>query len=289
MPTFGSLFAGIGGLDLGLERAGWECKWQVEIDPFCRKVLAKHWPDVWRHDDVRTFPPSGTPRDWQVDLIAGGFPCQDVSLAGKGAGLEGERSGLWVEYARIIRDLRPRHVLVENVPGLLVRGIDRVLGSLASIGYDAEWACIPAAAVGAPHIRDRVFILAYAQGERRHGARHPHRRVGRTDEREAGETARVAARRQGGGDVPDADRQGLAVGGCLGSDAREELAAFERANRSEGGQWERDPADVPESGVDRVVARLSGGMDRRIRALGNAVVPQVAESIGRRLLNAIGG
>src|SRR5687767_562507 len=110
--TFGSLFAGIGGFDLGFERAGMRCEWQVEIDPYCRRVLAKHWPDVRRWDDVRTFPPDG---DWGVDVICGGFPCQDISAAGKQAGIEGERSGLWGEYERIIRVLRPRIVVVENV------------------------------------------------------------------------------------------------------------------------------------------------------------------------------
>ena len=161
--TFGSLFAGIGGMDLGLERAGMECRWQVEIDPYATRVLARHWPDVRRHDDVRTFPPDdGT--DWQVDLIAGGFPCQDISYAGKGAGLSGERSGLWFEFARVVRTLRPRFVLVENVPALLTRGIDAVLGTLATLGYDAEWECLPASAFGLFHNRDRVFICAYCQG-----------------------------------------------------------------------------------------------------------------------------
>src|SRR4051794_35686151 len=118
--TFGSLFAGIGGMDLGLERSGMTCSWQVEIDPFARKVLAKHWPDVRRHDDVRTFPPE--PVDgWRVDLIAGGFPCQDISVAGKGAGLDGARSGLWTEIVRTVRLLRPRFLVVENVSALLDR------------------------------------------------------------------------------------------------------------------------------------------------------------------------
>jgi DNA (cytosine-5)-methyltransferase 1 len=157
--TFGSLFAGIGGMDLGLERAGMTCSWQVEIDPFARRVLAKHWPHVRRHDDVRTFPP-GDADGWDVDLICGGFPCQDISFMGPGDGLDGARSGLWFEFARIIRVLRPRLVLVENVPALLVRGLDRVLGSLAEMGYDAEWGCIPAAALGAPHLRERIFLVA---------------------------------------------------------------------------------------------------------------------------------
>src|SRR6476660_8578618 len=115
--TYGSLFSGIGGMDLGLDRAGLTCKWQVEIDPFCRKILAKHWLHVKRYGDIRTV----DGRDLEpVDLLAGGFPCQDLSQAGKRAGIEGTRSGLWFEFARIIGELRPRYVLVENVPGLLV-------------------------------------------------------------------------------------------------------------------------------------------------------------------------
>lgn len=159
--TFGSLFAGIGGLDLGLERAGLECRWQVEIDPFCQRVLAKHWPDVRRHDDVKTFPVDQVDQ-WNVDLICGGFPCQDISYAGRGAGIHGERSGLWFEYARIVRVLRPKYVVIENVSALLARGMDAVLGTLADIGYDAEWCTVTAADFGLPQIRQRVFILAHS-------------------------------------------------------------------------------------------------------------------------------
>ena len=161
--TVGSLFAGIGGFDLGLERAGFEITWQVEIDPYCQRVLAKHWPHVQRYGDIRAI-------DWgtvePVDLLCGGFPCQDISLAGKGVGLAGERSGLWFEYAKAIEVLKPRYVLIENVSALRSRGLDQVLGSLAALGYDAEWHCIPACAVGAPHRRDRVWIIAYAQSDR---------------------------------------------------------------------------------------------------------------------------
>lgn len=169
--TFGSLFAGIGGMDLGLERAGMTCRWQVEIDPYARRVLERHWPDVRRHDDVRTFPPDDG-GDWRVDLICGGFPCQDVSLAGKRAGLDGERSGLWFEYERVLRVLRPRFVLVENTPGLLSAGFGRVLGGLASLGFDAEWSIVSACSLGAPHMRERLFIVAYAHGERLEWWRH---------------------------------------------------------------------------------------------------------------------
>jgi DNA (cytosine-5)-methyltransferase 1 len=160
--TFGSLFAGIGGMDLGLERAGMVCKWQVEINEYCRRVLAKHWPDVPRWDDVRTFPPESG--EWAVDLVAGGFPCQPVSLAGKQLAQQDER-WLWPEFARTLRVLRPRYALLENVPGLLVHGMGDVLGDLAALGFDAEWQVLPAAAVGAPHLRERVFVLAHAHGE----------------------------------------------------------------------------------------------------------------------------
>ena len=161
--NFGSLFAGIGGIDLGLERAGMRCKWQVEIDDYASRVLEKHWPRVKRHRDIRTFPTSG---DWSVDLIAAGFPCQDLSIAGKGEGLDGKQSGLFFEVIRVVGEIRPKYVLLENVSALLARGMDTVLGELASLGYDAEWHCIPASSVGAPHIRDRVFIVAYANRSR---------------------------------------------------------------------------------------------------------------------------
>src|SRR6185436_6276502 len=159
--TVGSLFAGIGGFDLGFERAGFEIAWQVEIDPFCRAVLAKHWPDVRRYDDVRTVGPELA----RVDVIVGGFPCQDISFAGAGAGLAGARSGLWDEFHRLIRTLRPRWVVVENVAALLQRGIDTVLGALARLGFDAEWSCLSACSLGAPHVRRRVFIVAHTHGE----------------------------------------------------------------------------------------------------------------------------
>ena len=158
---FGSLFTGVGGGDVGLEEAGMECAWQVEIDPFCKKVLEARWPHVKRMADVRQ---AGVADLESVDLICGGFPCQDISYAGKGAGIEGFRSGLWKEYARIVGELRPRYVLVENVTALLERGLGRVLRDLASLGYDAEWDCIPACALGAPHRRDRIWVLAYPRG-----------------------------------------------------------------------------------------------------------------------------
>lgn len=160
--TIGSLFSGIGGLELGLERAGLgPVVWQVEKEPFCREVLAKHWPSAMRFDDVRTV---GRDVLERVRIICGGFPCQDISYAGSGAGLAGERSGLWSEFARIIRELRPQFIVVENVAALLVRGFGDVIGTLSAYGYDAEWSTVSGCSVGAPHVRRRVFIVAYADG-----------------------------------------------------------------------------------------------------------------------------
>jgi DNA (cytosine-5)-methyltransferase 1 len=165
-PTALELFAGIGGLSLGLERAGFCLVGQVEIDPFCRSVLAAHWPEVPRHDDARTAAGwwRSQPRP-TVDLLAGGFPCQPFSIAGLKRGVADPR-WMWPAMADTIRVLRPRYVLVENVPALLR---DRVafgwlLGDLAALGFDAEWSLLSACALGAPHVRKRLFVVAYPHG-----------------------------------------------------------------------------------------------------------------------------
>lgn len=161
MTTIGSLFSGIGGLELGLERAGLgPTLWQVEKEPFCRAVLEKHWPKVQRYVDVATFTPT-TP----VELLCGGFPCQDISSAGKGAGLAGKRSGLWFEFARVIESIKPRWVVVENVASGARWWVDQVCTHLEQLGYEALPFPISAQVVGAPHLRDRIFIIAYAIGE----------------------------------------------------------------------------------------------------------------------------
>lgn len=166
--TVGSLFSGVGGLELGLEMTGrFKTVWQVEQNEYCRKVLAKHWPGATRFEDVRNV---GRENLAPVDVICGGFPCQDVSHANpSGNGLDGERSGLWFEYARIVSELRPDFIVVENVAALLNDGLDRVLGSLAGLGYDAEWQVLHACAQGASHPRARVFVLAHAQRPRLQG------------------------------------------------------------------------------------------------------------------------
>lgn len=158
------LFAGIGGGILGGMLLGHTCVCAVEIEPFCRKILLQRQRDgilpkfpIW--DDVRTF--DGKPWRGKVDCICGGFPCQDISAAGKGAGIDGARSGLWSEFARIIGEVRPRYAFVENSPMLAVRGLGRVLGDLSEIGYNARWCVMGADDVGAPHIRKRMWILAH--------------------------------------------------------------------------------------------------------------------------------
>ena len=159
------LFAGAGGGILGGMLLGHTTVCAVEIEPYCRKVLLQRQRDgilpkfpIW--DDVTTF--NGTPWRGKVDVVAGGFPCQDISAAGKGAGITGERSGLWSEMARIIGEIRPKYAFVENSPMLTLRGLDRVLGDLSEMGYDARWGVVGAYHVGAPHRRERIWILAYS-------------------------------------------------------------------------------------------------------------------------------
>lgn len=160
------LFSGIGGFSLGLEMTGgFRTAAFCEIDPFCQKILRRHWPAVPIFSDVRSLKYDGS-----IDVITGGFPCQDLSAAGNQAGLAGARSGLWGEMLRLCRELLPRYVIVENVAALLTgehgSWFATVLADLAALGYDAQWHCIPAAAVGAVHPRDRVWVIAYPHQER---------------------------------------------------------------------------------------------------------------------------
>jgi DNA (cytosine-5)-methyltransferase 1 len=317
----GSLFAGIGGLELGLEWAGvGETVWQVEQDPFCRRVLAKHWPRAERFEDVKDV---GAHNLSPVDLICGGFPCTDISLAGKGAGLEGEASGLWWEFARVIRDLRPRFVVLENVAALLGRGFGRVLGALAESGYDAEWDCVPAAAVGAPHRRDRVFVVAWRVSDAVGDAirLEPERGEGAAYATDGGDAelgyvgARVVDTNERG---PQGERvageqgqrgkqgaRGYIVDGCggeaMGDTARGgcEAGALKQSAQSspEGCFWPPSPDDLhlwsqlpplAQPSIRRCTDGVPAGLvrDRRkvLKALGNAVVPQVAYWVGRRVL-----
>ena len=308
--TFGSLFSGIGGLDLGLERAGMQCAWQVGIDDYATKVLAKHWPDTPRFRDVRAIGRHAGDIHtcyipvWYVDVLAGGFPCQDISDAGKQAGIDGERSGLWAHFYRLICELRPRYVIVENVAALLHRGMGQVLGDLAACGYDAEWQILSAESVGAPHLRERVFIVAHAQviGRRsrrtestgqfgQFGADSTSIQVShatsdrcwnRALQQEPGtkrEASAIASNNGAQGVNTYPDFQSLEVRTCFGRDTRQKLTAFKRDCSTGAGQWATEP------GVVRVVHGVPHRMER-IRGLGNAVVPQVAEFVGRCIMAA---
>lgn len=246
------LFPGIGGFSLGLERTGgFKTVAFCEIDPFCRRILAKHWPEVPCYHHIRELTADRLAADGiAIDVISGGFPCQDISSAGNQAGIsESTRSGLWSEIARLVGELRPRYLLVENVANLL-RGpaerpgqwFGRVLGDLAALGYDAEWENIPAAALGAPHRRERIWLVAY-----------PHE-DGNLDDRVSADG------------IPDAEN-------IWQRDRRlSELGASP-------GLCGRDTYDR----IRRVVHGLPGWVDRT-GALGNAVVPQIPELIGRAIL-----
>lgn len=266
------LFSGIGGFSLGLERTGgFQTVAFCEIEEFPRRVLAKHWPEVPCYHDVRELTADTLRRDGiAVDVICGGFPCQDLSRAGSRAGLKGSRSGLWSEFARLIGEIRPRYVIVENVPDILGLGLGTVLGDLAARGYDAFWECIPASAVSAPHLRDRFWLIANAQ--------HPN----------ADDAGSHPAEMYVAGKAEFCDEQEC-VSRPLGEDVShangERELQPQRRERDErrwagdGDWWDAEPA------VGRVAYGIPDGVDR-IKALGNAVVPQIPEMIGRAILEA---
>jgi DNA (cytosine-5)-methyltransferase 1 len=354
------LFSGIGGFSLGLERAGMRTVAFCESDEYCRAVLRRHWPDVPVWDDVRTLTFHegrlaadtikrrileatevcagregagilGSTNEHQctpvyIDVICGGFPCQDISVAGKGAGIAGERSILWKEFARIIGEVRPRYIIVENVAALLGRGLSVVLGDLAALGYDAEWHCIPACAVGAPHRRDRVWIVAYpgcGNGNARQWATSRSDQPGSNiyDQRCSEDVAHAARhvrgeQAQGGtewqrtwqcgqqSDVAYAGDQGqLQQSGIVGEERGRvgngcEDVAYADGRRCE--QRDEGKRSIPiinpqnngqsdwwltEPDVGRVAHGVPARVDR-LRALGNSLVPQIAEMIGRAIMAA---
>ena len=286
--TVGSLFSGIGGFDLGLERAGMKVIWQSEIDEFASKVLKKHWPDVPNLGDI-------TKVDWtnieRPDVICGGYPCQPFSTAGKRGGASDPRH-LWPAMFNAICLLRPRYALMENVRGHLSLGFGRVLGDLAEIGYDAEWQVIPAAAVGALHKRDRVFIVAYPTSEglqrrvgqvvkgHRNGFTNGRENVADTDgKRLEGQRAKQQTTRASGESAEMADTNGEQLGQQgrtkdIGSKNR----VWSNNNRRETTNGFRQWWEV-EPDVGRVANGVSNRVDR-LKGLGNAIVPQVAELVG---------
>lgn len=286
----GSLFSGIGGLELGVEAAtGGRVVWQVERDPWCRKVLARHWPDAVRFDDVCTVGDQLA----AVDLICGGFPCQPASVAGKRKGMDDDR-WLWPQFARIVGVVRPRFVFVENVAGLLTlddgRAWGSVLGALAALGYDAEWGLFRASDAGAPHRRERLFCLAHADsfGRRaqpiafRDAAQHPENlssggEVGHAD------NSRLQGRRERKGVCRVARVAGRESGHArVGGDA-DGLPARMDAHRWPAGRGEaQHPWEPPR------VSEATKGRRARLKALGNAVVPQVAALALRTLAERAG-
>ena len=311
--TVGSLFSGIGGFDLGLERAGMKIIWQSEIDLFACKVLKKHWPDVPNLGDINKI-------DWtnieRPDVICGGYPCQPFSTAGKRGGATDPRH-LWPAMFNAICLLRPRYALMENVRGHLSMGFGDVLGDLASIGFDAEWQVIPAAAVGAPHKRDRVFIVAYPNNRRDRTPECDVKQSGSSGKQKrqifaqhgiGGRGAEMADTKgeqsdvgQRGNDKTQSRKQGLQTQVRTGNtnvayaesstrrDAQPyglqtvfgQTTEFRKSgctSRTIGDWWKVEPS------VGRVANGVSNRVDR-LRGLGNAVVPQVAEHIGRIIMS----
>ena len=240
--TVGSLFSGIGGLDLGLERASMQVIWQSEIDPYCNKVLKKHWPKVPNHGDIKQI-------EWRnierPNIICGGYPCQPFSVAGQRNGANDPRH-LWPWVRTAISELRPDYAILENVRGHVTMGLSEVCGDLAAIGYDAEWQIVSAAALGAPHLRERLFIIAYPTGNVGYGRKIVYN----------SQTLRQRRKVQApfGGMASPTD----------GSTTTELLYG---------------------PGMGRAVNGLSDRVDR-LKGLGNAVVPQVAEYIGHLVLAA---
>ena len=296
------LFSGIGGFSLGLERTGgFETAAFCEIEPFPRRVLAKHWPEVPCYDDVRTLTAERLRADGIcVDVICGGFPCQDISVAGKGEGLAGKRSGLWSQIARLAGELRPRFLIVENVSNLLGRGLGTVLGDLASLGYDAEWHCIPASAVGAPHQRDRLWLVAYADVAERWPHNPAWQRMAWAD---ALSQWQQGSDRSSAGceDVADADGlRGLQSQGrvqdfgrrpCDGCEALDDAVRGRHgASQEEVCPGRHGALNTSWWAAEPNVGRMAHGVPARVdrlRALGNAVVPQIPELIGNAILASL--
>ena len=260
-----ALFAGAGGGILGGRLLGWRTVCAVELDPYARKVLLARQKDGTFHsfpiwDDIRTF--DGRPWAGKVDVISGGFPCQDISAAGKGRGIEGEKSGLWMEMERIISEVRPSHVFVENSPMLTVRGLGSVLGGLASLGYNARWGVLGACHAGAPHKRERIWIVATNTNSQRRGDKQVglSRGLNQTHPQNDGKAEYVAH-------THGAQREGV---------QRTIRKGEKHANAGSSGWWSSEP------GVGRVAHGVAYRV-HRLRATGNGQVAAVAALAWRTL------
>lgn len=261
MMYVADLFSGVGGFSLGLE---WTKEFKTvlfcENDKSCHKVLKKHWPDIPIYDDIKKVTIEKIKKDKipKIDIVTGGFPCQDISQAGKGKGIKASRSGLWSEMCRLISEIRPKYAIVENVQALLHRGLESVLGDLAEIGYDAEWHCIPASAIGAPHQRDRIWIIAYSSSQQRTWKTISKTNRCNTRKKISHSNSKRFTRKKNNRNNKDMDNE------------RPTLLCDER--------WWRI-----ESKLGRVAHGISNRMVR-LRQLGNSVVPQIPYLIGMSIL-----
>ena len=281
------LFSGIGGFSLGLEKTG-----GVKTVAFCevyekaRMVLAKHWPDIPIYNDVKEITNERLKAEGIVpDVITGGFPCQDISVAGKGEGLSGERSGLWFEFARIIREVGPRWVIIENVSILRSRGLLTILQNLSEIGYDAEWHCITASHVGAPHQRDRIWILGYPHGQQVNPVLDGSRSKGSS--KTTSTRPLYVSHTSGGDTVADPIFQGSQGRVHRRENTqRKDKLGYTGCGSSMDRQSDKGPWSV-ESNVGRVADGVPGRVDR-LKQLGNSVVPQIPQLIGNCILDCNG-
>ena len=306
------LFSGIGGFSLGLERTeGFETVAFCEIDKHCQKVLKKHWPDVPTFDDVTKLKGKNFKN---IDVICGGFPCQDISIAGKKEGLKGERSGLWSEFKRLIKEVKPQYAIIENVANLRNKGLNQVLKDLWSIGYDCEWHIISASSIGAPHLRERVWIVAHPNIKGLERPRRP-KEIGKTRAQvqaspgtlSEGITPNTSSTRTGF-NHSRVRRQFDRGSFQEGRNTNEEISKSPNADifrlwcpfaseKEAFGWWTETTSKFHDVfrqilSVEPAICRsddgFSSGLDRgrkqRIKQLGNAVVPQIPQLIGQAIL-----
>jgi DNA (cytosine-5)-methyltransferase 1 len=282
MITIGSLFSGIGGIELGLEKTGgFKTEWFVENNLYARFILRKHWPDTPIYKDIRKVNFYETPR---VDILTGGFPCQDISNAGNRKGITGERSGLWKEYLRAIKEIKPKVAFIENVSALRNRGLHTVLKDLAEAGYNAEWHTLRASDVGASHRRERLFILAYPNITGKGEYSYPN--ISQEEDlwwHSKGYVFTGCGYSKPTEDVADSNPEGLER--CKdGNNTKEWQSSQELKSRSLAMFRERNKRETwaTDSGILRVANGIPHRVDR-IKCLGNAVVPQCAEFFAERI------
>jgi DNA (cytosine-5)-methyltransferase 1 len=277
------IFSGIGGFSIGLEAASMQTVAFCEINPFCRKILTRHWPSVPIFPDITIIHKEDLKKLPKIDVIAGGFPCQDISVAGKQKGIEAKRSGLWKEFARLINEIKPKYAIIENVANLRSTGLISVLQDLWEIGYDAEWHCIPASAFGAPHRRDRIWIIAHPACIGKVGLS-----IGKEEtESTPGDSCKNAT-------DPDCQR----LQRCGGFEKISSICSQEQVGMYYCGrgvkQWGEEPLEVPRLKDERLnpdwvewlmgypISWTDGGSRReRLMALGNSVVPLIPEFLGK--------